>query len=579
MTIAQPWRKPAALLGAAIIAGSGIIGAAPRHTAHAAPRTVPAIPNGGTVIVAEAQTPETLSILQNQSLSVFDIDGAVFDSLIYLDQTGRFQNNLAARYTHDAKGLRWTFFLNPKAAWQDGAPLTAKDVVFTAGLINNSKFGATATLGWDHIKSIKATGKYQVDVTLTSVYALFLQYVGTTAIYPEHVLGKVAPDKIRSLTSFIQKPLGSGPFKITEYAAGDHITEVANKNYFRGAPHLDKIIFRIVPNNNTAINQIQTGEINVLGQTSSLSARQFNLLKRFPNVTTYNTPGFVWDHLDLIQSGFFKDRTVRQALAYATPKQQLIDQVALGYGVISDADQAPGTLSYNPAIKDSYPYNLAKARTLLIGDGFKPGANGVFQKGGRPLSINLWGDAGNSDSKLTLQVLKQAWSKVGIDTSLKPVATSLLFSATTGPLGDPNRLSFPSTNAVLYDWIASAEPDDSYYWDSNQIPNKKIAGGRQRRRIRQSRDRQADGAGRPDVRPAAARGHLQANPDDPRPRPARSLPVLEARADRGHVAAAQLYPAAVQQRGSTLERQGLVPDAIEDGDYLLGILYIRQPLR
>jgi len=495
MTITQPWRKPATLLGAAIIAGSGIIGVAPRHTAHAAPRAVPAFPNGGTVIIAEAQTPETLSVLQNQSLSVFDIDGAVFDSLIYLDQTGRFQNNLATRYTHDVKGLHWTFFLNPKAAWQDGAPLTAKDVVFTAGLINNPKFGATATLGWDHIKSIKAVGAYQVDVALTSVYAPFLQYVGVTAIYPQHVLGKVAPDKIRSLTSFIQKPLGSGPFRITEYAAGDHITEVANKNYFRGAPRLDKIIFRIVPNNNTAINQIQTGEINVLGQTSSLSARQFNLLKRFPNVTTYNTPGFVWDHLDLIQSGFFKDRAVRQALAYATPKQQLIAQVALGYGSISDADQAPGTLSYNPAIKNSYPYNPAKARALLIGDGFKPGANGVLQKSGKPLSINLWGDAGNSDSKLTLQVLKQAWSKVGIDTSLKPVATSLLFSATTGPLGDPNRLSFPSTNAVLYDWIASAEPDDSYFWASNQIPNKKSpAGGN------------ADGYVNPEIDKLTARG-------------------------------------------------------------------------
>ena len=471
MTITpRRWRGSVALLSASAIASLGLFtGTAPRHTA--------AIPSGGTLIVAEAQTPETLSVLQNQSLSVFDIDGAVFDSLVYRDDKDRFVPDLATSYTVDASGLHYKFILNPKAAWQDGVPLTARDVVFTSNLINTPKFGATATIGFDHIKTIKAVGAHEVDVTLTSVYAPFLQDVGSTAIYPEHILGKIAPEKIKSLTSFTQKPLGSGPFKITEYKAGDHITEVANKNYFRGAPHLDKIIFRIVPSNNTEINQMQTGEVNLLGSTASIAARQFDQLKTVPGVTTYNTPGLNWQHLDLIESGFFKDRTVRQALAYATPKQQIISSVLRGYGVIADADQAPGTPYYNPAIRDSYPYNPAKARSLLLGDGFKPGANGILQKGGKPLSITLYGDAGSGDNKLTIQILQQFWAKAGIGAVPKLLAVSLLFSATSGPLGDPNRLSFPSTNAVLYSWFNSPEPDDSYYWASNQIPNQKSPAG------------------------------------------------------------------------------------------------------
>ncbi len=471
--ITQSWRKPATLLGAAIIAGSGIItGAAPRHTAHAAP----AIPNGGTVIVSEAQIQGTLNPLQNQELSTADIASAVFDSWVYQLPNGAYANDLATGYSHDASGLHWKFLLNHNAKWQDGVPLTAADFVYTANLINTPSFGATSTTGFDHIKSVKAVGKYEVDYTLTSVYAPFLSNVGPAFVLPQHILGKMKPDQIKNDTSYNKMPLGSGPFKITQYASGDHVTLTANKSYFRGAPHLDQIIFRIVPNNNTAINQIQTGEINLIGQTSSLSARQFNLLKRFPTVKTYNTAGSNWSHFDLIEAGFLTDRTVRQALAYATPKQQIINQVALGYGTIADADQAPGSKYYNSNVKDSYPYNPARAKSMLLADGFKVGAGGVLQKGGKPLTIVLAGDTATSDTKLTVQIVKAAWAKVGINATFKLVDPSIFFGAHTGPINGDNRFSGPPT-AGLYAWVTSGDPDDSYFWASNQIPSKTVTAG------------------------------------------------------------------------------------------------------
>lgn len=466
-------RAPVTWLVAGLFTALGlIIGTSHPHTS-----TASTIPNGGTVIAAEAQIQGTLNPLQNQALATADVASPVFDSLVYIDPNGNYVNDLASSYTHDKLGLHWKFFLNPKAKWQDGVPVTAKDVVFTTNMVNNPKFGATATTGYDHVKSITAVGNNEVDVTLTSVYAPFLDSWGIGFILPEHVLGKIAPDKIKNDTAYNQKPLGSGPFMITEYAAGDHITEVANKSYFRGAPHLDKIIFRIVPNNNTAINQIQTGEINLIGQTSSLSARQFNVLKRLPGITAYNTTGLNWSHLDLIETGFFKDRTVRQALAYATSKQQIIDSVVLGYGMIADADQLPGSVWYNPAIHNSYPYNPGKTRSMLLADGFTVGPNGMLQKGGKTLTITLWADTATSDSKLTVQILKQAWAKAGIDTTIKLIDTSILFGAQVGPLGSPDRFSSPDSNAVLYAWFASPEPDDTFLWGSNQIPNKQSAAG------------------------------------------------------------------------------------------------------
>jgi len=471
--IARPHRKSVAVIGAAIIAGSGLIGVAPRHVAHAAP----AIPSGGTVIAAEAETPDTLNPYLTQTLSGADITWfTVFDTLMYHDPKGGFVNDLATSYSHDASGLHWTFNIVHNAKWQDGVPLTAKDIVFTTLLDKNPKFPSTSTQGFDHVKFIKAVGNYQVDVTLTSVYAPFLNYWADSPILPEHVLGKVSADKVKSLTSYNQKPLGSGPFKVSEYVAGDHITEVANKSYFRGAPHLDKIIFRIVPNNNTAINQMQTGELNLLGQTSSLSARQFKLLTKLPNITPYNTQGFNWNHVDLVETGFLKERVVRQALAYATPKQPIITSVLLGYGIIDDGDKPPDTQYYNPSTRNSYPYNLAKAKSLLLADGFKMNSKGILQKNGTPFTMNLWATSDSSDAKLIIQILKQVWGQIGVNVNLRTAAASVVFGR-TGPLYDPTRLSSPTMNGVFYEWIQSAEPDDSFFWASNQIISKSVAAG------------------------------------------------------------------------------------------------------
>lgn len=429
---------------------------------------------GGTVIAAEADISESLNPHLNQQLSTVDIDSAVFDSLVKTGDKGQFMPDLASSWTSSPDGLSWVFKLNPKATWQDGVPVTAADVVYTASLINNPTFGATSSLGFDHIKTITAKGASEVDITLKTAYAPFLQDYASQAggfILPKHVLGSITPSKIRTDAQYNQRPLGSGPFEVSEYASGDHVTLVANKSYFLGPPRLDKIIFRIVPNAATVVNQMKTGEVTLAGQTADLDGRQYKTLSQTPGLTGYNTPGFNWTHVDLIETGFFKDVKVRQALQMATPRDRVIRLAALGYGSPQYSDQSPAKSVYSKAVESYWNYDTAKAAAMLAADGFTKGSGGTLTKGGVPFNINFWISSASSAASEIGQIMKAAWGQIGVNVTVKALDSATLFGQ-RGPLYDPNRLSLQSMNAVQYEWITSADPNDNFFWSTSQIVSK-----------------------------------------------------------------------------------------------------------
>lgn len=470
------------LLGCGVLATAGLsatVGQTTSQIAHAAgTHHRNAIPSGGTVIAAEADTPSSLNPYLNQQLSTVDIDSAVFDGLIKINNHGKFVPDIATKWQQSKNGLHFVFFLNPKAKWQDGTKLTSKDVVYTTNLVKNKSFPATSTLGFDHIKSIHAAGPLKVAVTLSSRYAPFLSYWATSFILPQHILGKVAPGKIRTDAAYNTKPLGSGPFKITQYAAGDHITAVANKSYFLGAPHLASIIFRIVPSSNTVTSQLQTGEVTLAGQTSDITPRQYNQLRHISSVKTYNTPGFNWQHVDLLETGFLRDVKVRQAMMTATDRPRIIKDVALGYGTPQYSDQPPTkTQFYSPAVTKFWNYNPSRAARILAADGFKKGSGGTLVKNGTPFNLTLYGDSGGGAATTQeLELLKAEWGQIGINVTLKEEAAATLFGA-GGPLYDPHRLSSKTMQAVSYEWIEGFDPDDQYFWASKEIISPKISSG------------------------------------------------------------------------------------------------------
>ncbi|MDQ2992547.1 MAG: peptide ABC transporter substrate-binding protein, partial [Candidatus Eremiobacteraeota bacterium] len=254
-------------------------------------------------------------------------------------------------------------------------------------------------------------------------------------------------------------PIGSGPFKVVEWTRGTLVRMEAYPKYFRGAPKLKEVIFKIMPDENTEFTQLQTHEIDMLARGTGVNWPRYEALAADPKngLTAIRVDSFLFDHIDFnLKKTLFQDVNVRRAIAYATDRQDIIDKIYHGSGVLADTDQHP-TLSwaFNPnTVK--YPYDLAKARAMLDADGWKVGPDGVRVKAGRRLEFDLSTQTESTNGRLLQTYLQRDWREVGVQADVKNYPTATMFQ--NGPAGV---LEGGHYDVALYAWVAAADPDDS----------------------------------------------------------------------------------------------------------------------
>jgi peptide/nickel transport system substrate-binding protein len=205
---------------------------------------------------------------------------------------------------------------------------------------------------------------------------------------------------------------------------------------------------------------MQTGEADL---TAYASAEQFPEYEQMDDKEVIVVDGQSWFHLDLKNIGFLMDRNVRQALDYATPKEQIVDQILDGLGTVSIGDIPPISWAFNPNIEPR-PYDLDRARELLEESGWEEGSDGVRMKDGDPLFIELWGVSGDSQTERQLQVIANSWEQVGfdVDLNLQDIRT----------IWGPEGYQFTDVEtAGAYSWFNYNDPDNMFYWHSSQIPD------------------------------------------------------------------------------------------------------------
>ena len=428
-----------------------------------------------TLTVLEPGPVDTLNPLLTRTAAGVDATAGIFDSLLRLDASGTFRPDLALSWSRSVDARTWTFTLDPRAHWQDGEPVTAEDVAFTARLVRDARFGAVSTRGFDGITSITIGGANLLTVTLGAAFAPFLATFGVTPILPSHILGDMSPQAVRDDVAFNRHPVGSGPFAAAELTASGEVIEEANPDYAAGAPRIDRLIIAPASSRTAALAAARDGTALLPPSWDLTPAETAAFTSAVPAAALY-TPSFAWTHLDLIEHGALADPLVRRALAYATPRDAIIARVLHGHGYIDDGDQAPSTPAYEPAVHNSYHYDIHAARALLKRAGYTILKGRLMGRDKAPLAINLWGDAGCATCAETLALIAQGWRTAGISPTIRLVPTATLFGP-HGPLYSPGRFTSSEYDAVLYAWVNGPDPDDSSYWTRGAMATTNPLGG------------------------------------------------------------------------------------------------------
>src|SRR5215471_1446473 len=338
---------------------------------------------GGTWIDDLYEEPD--SLITNASSETFSdmVDQSIYAALFVGDSSGHINPGVATVVPTAANGgissdlKTWTFHLRPGLKWSDGQPYDARDVDFTWKLWTNPKFPAASTIGLNLITSADVSSdNLSITFHLKQAFSPFLSIWtdGLEAPMPAHVFSSMDPAKIQTSSQNLKPTVVSGPFMLSESVPGDHYTVVRNPNYYQaaqGLPYLDKIVFRVVTNQDTILKDFQSGSID---SAYFLDVSKFLAYQKLaPTYATYTNSyatNFEASYFNFHNPILGTHLAVRQAISEAIDHNALIQVARRGYAVplCTDHGQAyvPGYQANAPCPK----YDPTAANTLLDQDGW-----------------------------------------------------------------------------------------------------------------------------------------------------------------------------------------------------------------
>jgi len=341
-----------------------------------------AIPTyGGEYVEAEIGQPVSINPIMSQSNDVdSDIVQLVYSGLMKYDGQGHLQPDLADSYDISDDKTTYTFHLKKNVTWHDGQPFTADDVKFTTDLISDPTYKSPLRTNWQGINT-QVIDDYTIAFKIQTPYAGFLNNL-TFGILPKHIWESVTADNF-NLTDLKLEPIGTGPYKYDTFqkdSKGNILSYklIANPNYFGGKPYISKITFNFYTDENSAIDAYNRKE--VMG-VAGLSSQNLIAIKNQKStvIHKFDLPRYFAVFINQTKSVPLAYDEVRQALSYATDKQEIINKVLSGNGQPVFSPFLPGMIGYSADISHE-DFDLGKANQILDQNGWTRGSDGVRAK-------------------------------------------------------------------------------------------------------------------------------------------------------------------------------------------------------
>jgi peptide/nickel transport system substrate-binding protein len=437
------------------------LGACTRSDTGAEPVAAEGGPASGDTLV-EASIGDISGLIPNitSDSASQEVGGLIYSNLVRTDKDLRLEGEVAERWDISPDQLTITFYLRRGVRWQDGEEVTAKDADFTYRYMVDPKTPTAYGESFRQIRHAEVVDRYTYRVTYEKPYAPGLLSWGIWLL-PSHILE--APWKagvdLRT-TAQNRHPIGSGPYVFREWNPGEKIVLEASPNYWEGRPYINRVVYRIIPDQSTIFLEAKARNIDLAGLTPIQYRRQtdYPAFRMAFNRYRYLSNSFSYLGFNLLDPRF-QDKRFRQAMAYAIDKQEIIDGVLLGLGRQAQGPYKPGTWWYKPEVK-TYALDPQRAQALLAELGWREkNRDGILQKEGKPLSFTIMTNQGNQVRQQTAEIIQRRLRALGIEVKIQVVDWAAFINTFI------RKRQF---EAIILGWGLGLDPDQYDIWASTQ---------------------------------------------------------------------------------------------------------------
>lgn len=386
------------------------------------------ITDGNYLIVAQGTKPKSLDPHKFNDFSIISVTEHVFNTLVTLDDNRNVVPELAEAWEYITP-QEIIFKIRKNVKFHNGELLTANDVVFSLKRMINEP--SSYTLVRD-IENVEKIDDFSVKVTLKNPSAPFLYNLSMplTAILNEKAY-KETPDEVSV------RPIGTGPFKVKEWGVGERVVLDSFKDYFKGAPKVDGVIFKTIAETTTKMIALETGEVDLIYGVAPID---FKTIESKENLTLFYKNSMTTDYLVINTNKKYLDNLdIRKAIHYAINKQGIIDAIYLGRGHIANSPVNPLIFGSYQNIH-TYSFNPEKSKEILANAGIKPGE----------VNLKIWCSE-NPIRVQIAQIIQENLKNVGINAKIEIVETGTYLDKTAKGEHDIS----------LTTWIQSVSDADS----------------------------------------------------------------------------------------------------------------------
>jgi peptide/nickel transport system substrate-binding protein len=402
---------------------------------------------GGTVRIGIGGSPDSLNPGNGLLSEAYDLYELVYDTPIGVTVDGDFVPELATDWSVSDDGLTWTMTIRDDAVFHDGEPVTAEDVAFSIQLYKDTEDFPYMPSYASYFETIEATDETTVTLTTAEPIGSFESNIVFMYVLPKHIWEGV--DDAVAFEN--EEMIGSGPFALAEYAQGEFTRLESNADYWGGAPNIDEVIFQTYTNADARVAALQNGDVDAINEfpPTAVPALQ-NAENVEVHIADIGAGGDIRDILFNMVSPencptddggectghpALQDVEVRQALAMAMDKQQIIDVALLGLGSQGVGLVPPGLGDYFIGTEADHAFDVAAANALLDqagyvdtnGDGIRECKSGQeCRTGDLTLRFNFPDDIDTAPREAEL--IQGMWEAVGVTTEIAALDSDTLTS-------------------------------------------------------------------------------------------------------------------------------------------------------